>query len=173
MIRVILGRGDNPRAVSLSLPITPAELGEAFAKLDAISTRYCTVMTECNSPVDGLCQYVRSIDLDSDEEFAKLNQLAEKISAMSEKQSWVFSGALAQRLDEYERVPDDPAEYGKAVLERLGAHKDIIDAIDGHIGFDGFGELSITDRHVVRTEFGLIERKNPPFAEQQYSMKME
>lgn len=29
-------------------------------------------------------------------------------------------------LDDYERVPDDPEEYGKQVLERIGADEELI-----------------------------------------------
>ena len=34
-------------------------------------------------------------------------------------------------LDDYERVPDDPEEYGKQVLERIGADEELISTLDG------------------------------------------
>ncbi len=115
MMRLVLGRGDSPRAIALYLPNTPEEIGEAFAWLDALSTVHSTVMTECDSSVDGLYQYVRSVDLDSEKEFAKLHKLAEKISTMNAKESWIFSGALASNsingIDDVLKVADHLDEY--------------------------------------------------------------
>ena len=46
---------------------------------------------------------------------------------------------LVLDLDDYERVPDDMEEYGKAVLRRFGADGEIIDAIDGYMDFAAMG----------------------------------
>ena len=77
MFRMIMSRGDSSNTVSLHLPTTPSDIGRTFAKLDAVSTTHSTVMTEFNSPVEGLYQYVESINLDSEEEFGKLHSLAD------------------------------------------------------------------------------------------------
>lgn len=61
-------------------------------------------------------------------------------------------------LDDYERVPDDPEEYGKQVLERIGADEELIssrllgiDSIDEYIRYGGTlraGELAFDDEDV-------------------------
>lgn len=115
MIQLILGRGDSPRAVSLYLPNTSAEIEKTFAALDHISTESPTVVAEFNSSVDGLSQYVKSVNLDNKEDFAKLNALAEKVSTMNAKESWIFSGALAANsingIDDVLKVADHLDDY--------------------------------------------------------------
>ena len=44
-------------------------------------------------------------------------------------------------LDDYERVPDDPEEYGKQVLERIGADEELISTLDGFTDFEAMGNF--------------------------------
>ncbi len=76
------------------------------------------------------------------------------------------------RMDEYARVPDDAEEYGKEVLRRHGADNEIISAIDGFMDFTEFGENAMLENHVRRTHFGLIERLDTPFPEQDQGPQM-
>jgi hypothetical protein len=74
--------------------------------------------------------------------------------------------ALAQNLDDYERVLDDTEEYGKAVLTHIGADDEIISTIDGYTDFDALGRDMMAEDGVLRTQFGLIRRLSAPFQEE-------
>ena len=79
---------------------------------------------------------------------------------------------LAMNLDDYERVPADPAEYGEVVLYRIGADDEVLDAIDGFMDFKGFGEFFMKEDGVRTTEFGLVRRCSEPFPEPDNGPKM-
>ena len=64
-------------------------------------------------------------------------------------------------LDDYERVPDDPEEYGKQVLERIGADEELISTLDGFTDFEAMGNFYMREDGVRRTEFGLLRKLNP------------
>ncbi len=177
MIKMILGRGDNPRAVSLNLPNTSEVISEAFEKLDAISKIYATAMTEFSSPVEGLYKYVRSIDLDSKYDFDKLHTLAEKVSTMNAKQCWIFSGALAANsingiddvlkiadsLEEYILVPNvnTDAELGRyiAVASQINADPRFPEAAWPYLDFAKIGAEYYADHGGAYTYGGYVLRK--------------
>ncbi|MBD9088514.1 MAG: hypothetical protein EGR72_00375, partial [Clostridiales bacterium] len=95
MVTLNLARGDNYESIPLRLPATPAEAGEAFALLDAVS-RYAgeTRIVSVDSDISNLAQYVKNTDLNVPDNLSKLNQLAEQIGSMSEQERHLFSGAL-------------------------------------------------------------------------------
>lgn len=68
-------------------------------------------------------------------------------------------------LDDYERVPDDPEEYGKQVLERIGADEELISTLDGFTDFEAMGNFYMREDGVRRTEFGLLRKLSDPFPE--------
>lgn len=70
-------------------------------------------------------------------------------------------------LDDYERVPDDPEEYGKQVLEQFGADEELISTLDGFTDFETLGNFYMQEDGVRRTDFGLIKRLSEPFASPQ------
>lgn len=72
---------------------------------------------------------------------------------------------LAWNLDDYERITEDASEYGKSVLERIGADEEIINTIDGYMDFEKFGEDAMVEDGVRQTEFGLLRRRSSPFPE--------
>lgn len=96
-------------------------------------------------------------------------ELMKYLSVLSVEKPSTFQEALeiAYNIDEYERVPDDAEEYGKAALRRIGADDEIIDTIDGYMDFEGFGKDTMIEDGVQRTEFGLVRRLNEPFTSQQ------
>lgn len=75
-------------------------------------------------------------------------------------------------LDDYERVPDDPEEYGKRVLERIGADEELISTLDGFTDFEALGSFYMQEDGVRRTDFGLVKRLSTPFAKQEDSPAM-
>jgi len=74
---------------------------------------------------------------------------------------------IAIDIDDYERVPVDTEEYGKAVLRRAGADEELIDTINGYMDFAQFGEDSMEEDGVRLTKFGLVRRLSKPFPPEQ------
>ena len=79
---------------------------------------------------------------------------------------------LAMELDDYEQVTENAHEYGEQVLRRMGAGDEVIDAINGYMDFEQFGEDSMIEDGVRRTEFGLIRRCSQPFPEEAQGQQM-
>lgn len=73
---------------------------------------------------------------------------------------------------DYERVPDDPEEYGKQVLERIGADEELISTLDGFTDFEAMGNFYMREDGVRRTEFGLLRKLSDPFPEVQDGLQM-
>lgn len=78
----------------------------------------------------------------------------------------------ATMIARYERVPDDPEEYGKQVLERIGADEELISALDGFTDFEAMGNFYMREDGVRRTEFGLLRKLSDPFPEVQDGLQM-
>ncbi len=74
---------------------------------------------------------------------------------------------IAMDIDDYERVPEDTEEYGKAVLRRAGADDEIIDTIDGYMDFAQLGSDSMEEDGVRLTKFGMVRRLSKPFPPEQ------
>lgn len=116
MITLNLARGDNYESIPLQLPATPAEAGEAFALLDAVS-RYAGEIriTGVDSDISNLAQYIKNTGLNAPDNLSKLNQLAEQIGSMSEQERHLFSGALdtasINGLDDVLRIADSLDHY--------------------------------------------------------------
>lgn len=73
---------------------------------------------------------------------------------------------LALELDDYERIRDDPEEYGKQMLKRIGAGEELINTIDGYMDFERLGGDAMKEDGVRQTEFGLVRRLSSPFDSQ-------
>lgn len=80
--------------VPLQLPATLGEIGEAFAKLDAISSHDRTVLTDVISPIKDLNKYLRTVQPDEPADMEKLNQMAGWMEGISEQEENIFAGAL-------------------------------------------------------------------------------
>lgn len=95
-------------------------------------------------------------------------------SVLAVEDPTTFSEAvtIAMDIDDYERVPENTAEYGKQVLRRIGADDEIIDTIDGYMDFSQLGEDSMEQDGVRRTEFGLVRRLSEPFPQQKTGQTM-
>ena len=80
-----------------------------------------------------------------------------------------FSKALtiAMDLEDYELVPADMNEYGKQVLQRIGADDELLDTIEGYMDFTRLGEDSMAEDGVRRTQFGLVRRLSAPYPQQE------
>ena len=65
MIRLHLTRGDNPAVVSLQLPATPADIGEAYAQLNTISTGRPPEIKDVESPIRNIRSEEHTSELQS------------------------------------------------------------------------------------------------------------
>ena len=95
MMILNLARGKSGMCVPLRLPATPADIGEAYSKLDEISTKAeQTRIASVVSKVDFLDRYLRDRMMTAFGNCTGLNKLAEKINQMDEHQLRTFDGAL-------------------------------------------------------------------------------
>lgn len=134
MITLLLTRAGEDEGVYLKLPSSPAEIGEAFAELDAISTDTSTTkITEVLSNVYNLSGYIKNTDVEAPGAVDKLGELARKLQTMSRDDCLKFEGVLdansvngiddvlrlADALDDYTVLPDACAgtALGKYLVE--------------------------------------------------------
>ncbi len=101
-------------------------------------------------------------------------ELLKYLSVLAVEQPETMADALfyANELDDYERVPADTEEYGKQVLLRMGANRDVMQALEGNTNFSAIGEFYMTEDGVRQTEFGLVRRCGEPFPEEAPGMMM-
>ncbi len=172
MIRLSLSRGNNPVQVPLRLPTNPGEAGSVFAQLDGISTRHPTYIQNIQCDVPGLLQYIRNVDIDSSDGFAKLNELAKKIQAMTQKECIIFSGALdaqsimgiddvlrtADKLDSYTLIPKvtSDTELGLYVVEE--GFLDMPEQAKPYLDYTGIGKKFYSELGGAYTTAGYVIR---------------
>lgn len=125
MLKLHLTRANDYEGVYLQLPSTPAEIGEAWAMLDAISDDIAsTRIIGAISNVWDIGQYIKTADVNDSEQFKKLDKIAKITDNLSREQCWLFEGALAaesvnslddvlsigERLDQFVLIPDVTTE---------------------------------------------------------------
>lgn len=115
MIYLHLTRGSSSLRVPLRLPSSPAEEGEAFVKLDAISTDVrSTRIADVTSPIPNLAGYIRSANINGPD-LGKLKLLAEKLDCMTECEQQILSTALdaesVNGLDDVLSIADNLGSY--------------------------------------------------------------
>ncbi len=149
-VRSLLGVEDFTEAVNGDIKFSKFCLAEIIP-LDTITVEEANALARCIQ------------QMEQDDELEKF------CAALEVEQPDTFSGALtiAMDIDDYESIPEDMSEYGKAVLRRTGADDEVIDTIDGYMDFSRLGEDSIEADGVRRTEFGLVRRLSAPFPPQQ------
>ena len=117
--------------------------------------------------LDELAENIRIMDQED-------GALLKYLSVLEVEQPATLQEALrfSIELDDYERVPDDPEEYGKQVLERIGADEELISTLDGFTDFEAMGNFYMREVGVRRTEFGLLRKLSDPFPEVQDGLQM-
>ena len=177
-------RAKNGTYISISLPASEKELEQAkqdlgideFAEAEIVVIDYAT-------PYLGTMIPYECITIEGANELTQMimemrqtdGELLKFLSVLEVEQPENFPAVLelALEMDDYERVPEDMDEYGRMVLERIGADTELLDTIDGFMDFAGFGEFSMREDGVVRTEFGFVRRISEPFPNQDVGeMKM-
>ena len=164
----------------ITLPATFEQLESARQLLGVDSLNMAKlVRAEALRPYLGEYLPLQGMDL----RLEQLDELAENIRIMDQEDGALLkylSVLEAERpetlqealrfsieLDDYERVPDDPEEYGKQVLEQFGADEELISTLDGFTDFEALGNFYMQEDGVRRTDFGLVKRLSEPFASQE------
>lgn len=167
----------------LRLPSTEYELNDTLRQLGVDEFAQAQIQKieiglpylEGSIPVECACVTVAN-DLALNIE--KMNQydgkLLKYLSVLAVEQPETMADALfyANELDNYERVPDDTEEYGKLVLKRLGANRDVMKLLEDYTDFSGIGDIYMEKDDVRRTEFGLIRKRSGPFPDEAPGMVM-
>jgi hypothetical protein len=181
----LLVNGGRRATTDLRLPATEAALDKArqglgideFAEADIVMIDYALpylgqmIPQDCVS-VEDLNELAHAIGQMRQTD----GELLKYLSVLEVERPETFTKAyeLALDLDDYERVPSDSEEYGRAALRRVGADDEIIDTIDGYMDFTALGEQWMQEDGVVKTEFGLVRHLSEPFeARERGGMRME
>ena len=157
MLTVNLTRGKSGLRVPLRLPATPADIGEAHARLDTISVEAeKTHIASVVSDVSFLRHYLRDKPITSSVDYTDLNELARKVNAMDEQAIKTFDGALngasINSFADVLRIADSLQEYifihGVTTEKELGRF--LVDS-----GYKGFPESvrPYLDYHAIGAEY--------------------
>ena len=132
------------------------EMGFRQPYLAEVVPMDCPTIDDCNE----LAEYVSEM-LETDGELMKY------LSVLTVEKPGTIQAArdLAINLDDYERIPYDFEEYGRATLRRIGMDDEMLDAIDGYMDFAALGEQYMKEDGVVQTDFGLVRRCSSPFSD--------
>lgn len=105
MISLYLTRSNSSEKVYLLLPATPGEIGEAWGALDQISddvSSTCIADIDCN--VWGVDQYLKNADINNQEQFEKMNQIAGLTEILNDDECRKFEGTL--KIEEVNNLDD-------------------------------------------------------------------
>ena len=162
----------------LDLPVTEAQLDqvkealgiEDFAQVGVVAVSFSSQHLSGLIPLDAVTVEEANELAGWLQELGREDTGLMKFCAVLEvEQPDTFSKALtiAMDLDDYELVPVDMSEYGKQVLQRIGADDELLDTIDGYMDFTRLGEDSMAEDGVRRTQFGLVRRLSAPYPQQE------
>jgi hypothetical protein len=159
---------------TLTLPASPSEMDAAKRALQihelceaVISGIKCcipyleeTLPTDCITVEDANELALAVVELNETD-----GELMKYFAVLEVEQPNTFPEALhlALNLDDYERITEGAYEYGRSVLQRIGADDEVIDTIDGYMDFEKFGEDAMEQDGVRQTKFGLVCRLSEPF----------
>ena len=80
---------------------------------------------------------------------------------------------LLQEMDNYQRITEGAYGYGQQRLqETLGLDDEAIYEMEGYMDFEKYGQDCMENDCVTKTEFGLLQRLEPPFPEQVQEQQM-
>ena len=127
MIVLQLKRGNSPLRVPLRLPATSEEIGEAYTKLDSISTSAATKIAAVTGDIPNLYNYLAGKEIDRDETMSKLNALGERIESMTASGRQIFTGALDAEsingLDDVLRIAENLGSY--TMIEGVSSDREL------------------------------------------------
>ncbi len=153
MLKVLLTRTDN--GVWLTLPATPADIGEAYATLDNINgtENVNTNINRVESSIPNLQQYLMKKSIDDPITIKELDFIARRIDGYIESEEVLFTGALdiesidtladiinlTYSLENYELFPDvsTSTELGRYLIEN-----DIVHIHESAVGYLDFEKVA-------------------------------
>lgn len=154
MIRLKLSNKSANEGVNLNLPATPAEIGEAFSWFERIGVDLSTVrIAGVNSPVPTLGQYILRADIHDSKQMKMLNELADSIGQMDDREWNIFAGALdaesinglddvlklSMRLGDYIILPNvrTDTELGRILVDT--GYKNFPEAVQPYLDYRAIG----------------------------------
>ena len=162
MVTLILRQGETGRQVLLSFPTTtPAEIADVTATMEQLKSMSKTVTIQgAASEVMNLGLYLSGVDLATEGEVERINQLAERLEHMSEVDCDKFAGMLdansisgtkdilqlTEQLDDYVILPGcgSAQSIGK-YLVGCGAFP-VPEKLSGYINYEALG-IEFCDAH--------------------------
>ena len=162
MVTLFLRQGENGKQVLLSFPATtPAEKADVAATMESLKSMSKTVTIQgAASEVMNLGLYLSGVDLATDGEVDRINQLAERLEHMSEVDCDKFAGMLdansisgtkdisqlTERLDDYVILPGcgSAQSIGKYLVD-CGAFP-VPEKLIGYINYEAVG-IEFCDAH--------------------------
>ena len=190
MITLYLTRKVGTEPVPLSLPATPADIGNAFAELDAICPApSATEIYKVDSEVRNLSRYICNVNVEDSETLRKLNQLAELLQSMSREDQMKMEGVLDSNsingMDDILNAASMVKEY--ALLEEVTSDRtlgnylvehgviDCPENIKPYLDYVGIGAEFYSDHGGAYTLNGYVVRKTelPPQLQSQKPFREE
>ena len=175
MIRLKLSNKSANEGVNLDLPATPAEIGEAFSWFERIGVDLSTVrIAGVNSPVPTLGQYILRADIHDPEQMKMLNELADSIGQMDDREWDIFAGALdaesinglddvvklSKRLGDYIILPNvrTDTELGRILVDT--GYKNFPEAVQPYLDYRAIGAEYYAENGGVYGPGGYVRRKS-------------
>ena len=175
MIRLKLSNRSANEGVNLDLPATPAEVSEAFSWFEWIGVEPSAVrIAGVNSPVPTLGQYILRADIHDPAEMKKLNELAEAIEQMDDREWDIFAGALdaesinglddvlkiSKRLGDYIILPNvkTDTELGRILVDT--GYKNFPEAVQPYLDYRAIGAEYYAENGGAYGPGGYVRRKS-------------
>ena len=136
MVTLFLRQGENGKQVLLSFPATtPAEKADVAATMESLKSMSKTVTIQgAASEVMNLGLYLSGVDLATDGEVDRINQLAERLEHMSEVDCDKFVGMLdANKISDTKDIlqltePSGRLRYS-ARMQQCAVHRKVSDGL--------------------------------------------
>lgn len=175
MIRLTLSNKSANEGVNLDLPATPAEVGEAFSWFERIGVDLSTVrIAGVNSPVPTLGKYILRADIHDPEQMKMLNELADSIGQMDDREWNIFAGALdaesingmddvlklSKRLGDYIILPNvrTDTELGRILVDT--GYKNFPEAVQPYLDYRAIGAEYYAENGGAYGPGGYVRRKS-------------
>lgn len=175
MIRLKLSNKSANEGVNLDLPATPAEVGEAFSWFERIGVDLSTVrIAGVNSPVPTLGQYILRADIHDPAQMKILNELADSIGQMDDREWNIFAGALdaesinglddvlklSKRLGDYIILPNvrTDTELGRILVDT--GYKNFPEAVQPYLDYRAIGAEYYAENGGAYGPGGYVRRKS-------------
>ena len=175
MIRLKLSNKSANEGVILDLPATPAEVSEAFSWFERLGVDPSAVrIAGVNSPVPNLGPYILRANIHEPAEMKKLNELAEAIEQMDDREWDIFAGALdaesinglddvlkiSKRLGDYIILPNvkTDTELGRILVDT--GYKNFPEAVQPYLDYRAIGAEYYAENGGAYGPGGYVRRKS-------------